>query len=371
MEDTQTYHTVETGYPSPFELMNRNPNSHNMNQRQRFKVIDDPYSFSDRERKPEMPMNSSYPKNDENAFIPPYSHMMKKKGNTDKLQEIFGNNQSYNKMREYKDGDPRIFNNNNSVYEKGGQNIEQFNRQQSYRENYQPVDQSNRQPQIYQPNYQQSYQQSYPPNQSTTNIPSKTCPRKPVNNNMPNNIEPPKMKYIEYDQPVYQPKSYQQNINQKRAPIYKAISDYFPFFVMTKVDIINNHSIYKGIVSCMLCDGDRYIIAIVKNDSAQVGSRRSLDELQWESFQTRYQDNDKDIIKFGMSSHSYSKPENTILDDTIRLNRQTTTSYLYQCDNLPLSVELLKNDEKDHEEYNETGTVSNALEQFSTILTFI
>ena len=54
-----------------------------------------------------------------------------------------------------------------------------------------------------------------------------------------------------------------------------------------------------------------------------LGTKKPLSVLQWESFQTRYEDSDKEIKEFKLTSHQFSKPDQTILDDTIRLSRKT------------------------------------------------
>ena len=159
------------------------------------------------------------------------------------------------------------------------------------------------------------------------------------------------------------------NENNKKNAVYNAINEYFKNFVLTKTSIHGNFSVYKSAVQCLLCTGNRYIVAIVANDSAPISSRKPLYTLNWISFQTRFTPNEEDLSKFGVGSYTHVRPENTILDDIIRLNRKTSKSSIYYCDNLPLQVEILQEDED--EEISEIGKITSALEIYSTILTFI
>ena len=141
-------------------------------------------------------------------------------------------------------------------------------------------------------------------------------------------------------------------------------------FTMYKTNIFNNLSVYKCPIECLLCNGTRFIVTIVENDNGMIGSTKQLSNIPWISFQTRYEENGDDIIrKHNMQGHKYAKPAKTILDDVITQTRIKENSLVYNCDNLPLEIEILKQN-KD-EDYAETGSVSSALELFNTIITFI
>ncbi|MBL4588153.1 hypothetical protein JKY79_02305 [Candidatus Babeliales bacterium] len=58
---------------------------------------------------------------------------------------------------------------------------------------------------------------------------------------------------------------------------------------MQKTENKGGFSIYAVRVSCLtVCDGEKYIIAIVPRDPAPDGARYRLSELVWVSFQTQY-----------------------------------------------------------------------------------
>jgi hypothetical protein len=152
-----------------------------------------------------------------------------------------------------------------------------------------------------------------------------------------------------------------------RLQVYNAILEYFPEFIMTKTGQHGQFAIYKAPAQCLLCNGVRFVVVIVKDDTIGIGERRPLSTLAWESFQTRWTEDDSECRKFQMVQFPYSKPDKeTILDDTIRLSRETAESFKYTCDNLPLNVEILKT--KSDETIADSGTVSSALEMFSTVL---
>jgi hypothetical protein len=111
------------------------------------------------------------------------------------------------------------------------------------------------------------------------------------------------------------------------------------------------------------------VVAIVKEDAAGIGEQRPLASLGWDSFQTRWTDDDIECRKFQMSTFPYGRPDQgSMLDDTIRLSRETKSAFKYQCDNLPLAVELIKLREDEH--MAETGTVASALETFQCVLSW-
>ena len=152
----------------------------------------------------------------------------------------------------------------------------------------------------------------------------------------------------------------------KRQEIYNAINQYFPHFVMTKISQTNGLAVYKGIISCLMCHGTRYIIAISDGNLHSIGSNELLSNIKWKAFQTRWTENDKDEKKYSMSSHKYGKPGPTILDSQINMIKETGTMFLYECKALPLKIEIFKT--KDTEYLSRSGTVSSAIEVFQTVL---
>ena len=186
-------------------------------------------------------------------------------------------------------------------------------------------------------------------------------------------LERPKMKILDSSLfekvPEYTANQDTYGERERKNSVYQAINEYFKNFVLTKTAIHGEYSVYKAIVECLICTGVRYIVAIVKNDSNPVTSKKPLHTLHWVSFQTRLAEDEGEMQQFGVDAFTQNRPQESVLDDIIRLNRKTGKSYIYNCDNLPLQVEILQ--QEDEDDLAELGKVSLALELYSTILTFI
>jgi len=310
------YSNLDQSYPNPSNQYVPHPreqyNYHPSQRAPQHRVLDEsPYTLknSDHERD-QHPSFHTMPNPDNSHFSQPYSHAMKRVGNAEKMREIFGEkNQDFSGM-------------DNIDFNKPIKSVERFS---------QPI-----------------------PQQSQEYIPRmKIIDNESVNHSQSNHS---------------QSQLAQSKINSSRIQVYNAIIEYFPGFIMCKTSIHGNLSVYKGYIQCLLCDGSRYIVAIVSGDTSPIGTKKPLNTLSWEAFQTRYVENDSDQKTYGISSHQYARPDKTILNDVIRLGRKTQRAFIYSCDNLPLQIEILKL--KDDEDINETGTVASSLELFQTILSF-
>lgn len=326
------YDSLMKAYPAPqfdreayhprknFDL----PPSERFNQGRSAPSIPKFRSFEDDETEPNPMYRNEFPPshhlpnlNSNQTYIAPYQHVMKRAGNAEKMKEIFGENQVFTSM------DTIDF-----------------------------PQQTRAQPEQFRPASSSPAYTGYIPRMKVLEGPEMGGPVREgfsaVNN---------------------QPKHSDKKHSAERVKVYNAVLQYFPGYVMTKTAQHGAYAIYKAIVQCLLCNGVRYAVAIVEESATNIGGKKNLSELAWESFQTRYSEDDKEAVKFQIETFAYGHPEgNSILDDTIRLNRETKDSFKYTCDNLPLSVELLKM--KEDENMAETGTVASALETFSCVLSF-
>ena len=318
------YSSLEQGYPDPLATRR---SAHPREQYDRpiaerapqYKVLDfDEYNSPPKRvqediRRDKIPSFHTMPNPDNSHYVQPYSHAMKRTGNAERMREIFGGqNQDFSGMDNVQFATPQP------------RSVERFSQPS------QP-----QVPQGYVPRMKYMDPSEDPSRNSSQVIDNNSAPR----------VE-----------------------NPSRIQIYNAIIDYFPGFIMCKTAIHGNMSVYKGFIQCLLCDGSRYIVAIVPGDTSPIGSKKPLYTLAWIAFQTRFVENDKDQQEFGISAHQYSRPDKTILNDVIRLSRKTQAAMLYTCDNLPLQVEILK--VKEDEDINETGTVAGALELFQSVISF-
>ena len=157
-------------------------------------------------------------------------------------------------------------------------------------------------------------------------------------------------------------------ISQQRRQVYEAILSTFPSYVLTKTDQFKNYGVYKAPLHCLLCVGVRIVVAVVKNDGEPIGTQKPLSTLPWDSFQTRTLEDDNVCRKFRMESFPYLPPTGGILTDPIKMERETNSSYIFKCDNLPLMVEVLKSNKINS--MAQSGTLWSALELFNTVLTW-
>jgi len=313
--DREMYHPRREFDLPPNERMDRGQSFPNI---PRFRSFEDDESEMNPMYRNEFPPSHSLPNpNSHQSYIAPYQHVMKRAGNAEKMKEIFGEHQVFSSM------DTIDF-----------------------------PEQNRTPPEQFRPAPPSTGYNGYIPKMKVLDGSDMKIPIREGFSTANNQSRHP-----------------DKRLSAERIKIYNAILQYFPNYVMTKTAQHGAFAIYKAIVQCLLCNGVRYAVAIVNETATSIGGKRNLSELAWESFQTRYSEDDKEATKFQIETFAYGHPEGTsILDDTIRLNRETKDSFKYTCDNLPLNVELLKM--REDENMAETGTVASALETFSCVLSF-
>jgi hypothetical protein len=319
--DREPYHPRQSFDIPPSQRFNQNrtiPGFNPDSNVPRFRSFDDDDSEMNSMSRNQFPENHTLPHLDkQQTYIAPYQHVMKRGGNSEKMKEIFGENQVYSSM-----------------------------------ENIEFPAQTRAPPEQFKPAASSSY--------------NGYIPRMKV-------LEGPEMKMPireGFSSAQHSSRYQQKQSSHERIKVYNAILQYFPGYIMTKTAQHGSFGIYKAIVQCLLCNGIRYAVAIVEENNASIGEKRNLSELAWESFQTRYTEDEKEAARFKIDTFAYGHPEgSSILDDTIRLNRETKDSFKYTCDNLPLEIEILKI--KQDETMAESGTVATALETFSCVLSFV
>lgn len=147
--------------------------------------------------------------------------------------------------------------------------------------------------------------------------------------------------------------------------IYNLISSYFDNPQMTKIKDVNNYSMYLAKIYCLMCVEHRYLIAFITKDYNPVGTTTSLSELHWVSFQTRSMTDNHNI-----KSITYTPKREAPYDSQIIIKLREKTYCDYICPEFPrLAVCLLLKKGQSMYEYQNRGTLSAALETFSTSLT--
>ena len=282
----------------------------------RFRTLADDAPDASQMRRGQMPPSHHMPDpNRRGVYVAPYQHAMKRPGNAARMKEIFGEQQIYSSMDTLDLAEP-------------------------------------------QPRPREEFREG-PTEQPYTGY----VPRMKVLDESNVRVAPVREGYSTTPSQPNAPAA------AHRVKVYNAILEYFPGFIMTKTGQHGPFGVWKAPAQCLLCNGVRYVVAIVKEDAAGIGEQRPLASLGWDSFQTRWTDDDIECRKFQMSTFPYGRPDQgSMLDDTIRLSRETKSAFKYQCDNLPLAVELIKLREDEH--MAETGTVASALETFQCVLSW-
>ncbi len=155
------------------------------------------------------------------------------------------------------------------------------------------------------------------------------------------------------------------NINFEKNKIYTDFVNCFGNFVLTKgmdtpTNRGNSFSIYYAKVGCLLCIEDRFIVVVVPNDGQLIGNHERLSNLNWISFQTR-------IIDESPIPHLKAQElQNNNLSHTVSLNSRLNDRYVYDCDEFPLRIELLL--DEDNANYSEKGTLKTCLDTYMCVV---
>lgn len=145
----------------------------------------------------------------------------------------------------------------------------------------------------------------------------------------------------------------------------KYITEYFSNPVMTKVKNINSYTMYVVKIHAVLGIEHRYIMVFISKNENEIGSKKSLGELNWISLQTRTLTDEHKV-----ETHSYNPTRYPPLNKNISLIEKNERQYLYSVESFPLSVVLIPKSKKE-QEYNDKGNLIMALETYQTILTFV
>ena len=186
--------------------------------------------------------------------------------------------------------------------------------------------------------------------------------------------------------------------------IYNSIVDYFGDVVFTKINSKStsdgtNYGIYYCKIGCMLCVDNRYLIAIVKEETnphdfyndhyyeeketIPIGSQIYLSNLQWNSFQTRSIDDFESINPHNikLKQQNVKNNRNVIVDLEMKQSNETQDRVVYDCsENYPIVVDIMKRKSKEksiydqmngyeNEYYSEKCSLQTLLESYQCVLT--
>jgi len=124
-----------------------------------------------------------------------------------------------------------------------------------------------------------------------------------------------------------------------------AIAELFEGFIMTKTHQHQSFGIYKASVDSLSGNSQKYIAAIVPNDTkVPVGASVYLKGRPWISFQSRSTDQPlQEFAGFSLKPQMYSSmiAKGSPLYDKIKLAAEFETKHIYVPDHLPLNVEMI------------------------------
>lgn len=164
--------------------------------------------------------------------------------------------------------------------------------------------------------------------------------------------------------------------------IYNIFIDYFNDVSLIKLKNENGYSIWYAKIASMLSIDDRYLVVVVENTNHapnKIYDNVNLSKLRWTSLQTRTISNKNfyNTHKTKLQSQSIKGQNNMLsniiineINDVCNINEKNkkTCRKTYVCTNLPLTVELLYEDE--NTVYSSKGTLKSSIETYNCVITF-
>jgi hypothetical protein len=147
--------------------------------------------------------------------------------------------------------------------------------------------------------------------------------------------------------------------------IYDTFVAFYGDVQFFKVKDNATHSIYMCKVESGLMREDHYMSAVVNRDRNSLGSRVPLSQLKWDSFQCRKIPDGYDIPSTMLKNNL-----NDVIRGKIDVIKRTDQCSQYKCETLPILVTLLHKKVGFKDQYNSSGKLYLALNQFDTIITF-
>lgn len=169
---------------------------------------------------------------------------------------------------------------------------------------------------------------------------------------------------------VKAPFTYVNQFLLKNEPIYKAFVTYYENPKLTKIEDLDNYSVYISRVYCLLGNEKRYIIVHVDRNLQNIGDEQFLQNLHWISLQARNLKDDYEYLSLKL--HKYQAKRGTILDAEIVKVKEDETGSSYKCTQYDtLNIKLLNKESNSISTYANKGSIISALETFSTVISFI
>ena len=152
-----------------------------------------------------------------------------------------------------------------------------------------------------------------------------------------------------------------EDLVEYKRKIYDLFTSYFNNPVLTKIKDDDQHSVYAVRLNVQLRE-NRYILVTCKKDVFLPGTRFPLNDIRWNSFQTRSLNKELECGNFTYMSKK-TNPYSTRIFLIDRYDKMTT----YSCKDYKISLCMLHTEETKYQ-YPEIGTISGALETYQTII---
>lgn len=146
-----------------------------------------------------------------------------------------------------------------------------------------------------------------------------------------------------------------------------ATYNYFVYYFdnpqMKKIKTTNGKIMYGCKVRSHLSRTTKYVLAITNEYNAPRGESVTLDQLQWDSLQTRLLDE-----QYNVPTHTYIEKNDTISTCQITVKEKTQSAYTYVCEKLPGMKIMLLFGPSQTRIFSDTGTVKVAVEMYTTMV---
>jgi hypothetical protein len=137
------------------------------------------------------------------------------------------------------------------------------------------------------------------------------------------------------------------------------IASYYDNPVMTKVNSVENHSIYKVRINSLLLNQHRFLVAMVDRDAFAFGHEVELKQLKWHVFQAITQS-----VTENCRNHSYRpKIEMPYITPLFVVKHESDHS-CYRTPRIKATFTLIKCGI----DYPDQGAISSALETYNTVV---
>lgn len=154
-------------------------------------------------------------------------------------------------------------------------------------------------------------------------------------------------------------------VDLEKENIYTLFVNYFDNITLTKVKNQENLGVWMARINSMLKKGYYYLIAITENDDENIGSTKSLEDIEWTCLQT------KNLEEYhNLPTQGYTIKREDPFNSKIEINKRDKKFSEYTCSKFP-SVKITLIHTKDIEyEFSNSGTINAAIETFNTLITF-